>query len=151
MLQGYKESKKYIAAQGKVMSWHSLCTESVNWATVHSCVHVFCVWRRPKGGDCEWFLEDDLGAAVVHYRHGNALWRGKQGEKQQQQTFYHFIIKVLYQLWLILPPLTCCVTGQVCAVLAVSRARDRDLWGVYSEADLGGPLSRLHNTPSQPN
>lgn len=142
--QGYKESKKYIAAQGNMFlvithacacAWHCICAHP-NWC---------CLCARPQGGDCEWLLEDDLGAADLHHRHGFTLWRGKQGESKRVWMDGWMDGWMDALSWPMFEP------GQVCSVLAVTRSRHWDLWGVYSKADLGRPLPRLHHPPSESN
>lgn len=49
-------------------------------------------FRRAEGGNCERLLEDGLGAAVLHHRHGNALRRGKQGESRRVDTLRHLCV-----------------------------------------------------------
>ena len=41
---------------------------------------IYCVCCRAKGRDCQWLLEDGVGAAVLYHRYGNTLWRRKPGK-----------------------------------------------------------------------
>lgn len=78
VLKGFKESKKYIAAQGIVQVYitaHLPYVSALCLRVQYKCP-VCC---RAEGWDREWLLEDDLGAAVFYHCHGNALWRRKQG------------------------------------------------------------------------
>lgn len=96
---------------------------------------ISCVCCRAEGRNCGRLLEDGLGAAVVYYRHGNPLRRGKQGKYSSFSSLLTVVLMLplsaLYRLHLFLICKTgfslavscpaCRVKGQVCAVLALSR------------------------------
>lgn len=52
----------------------------LHWMTVMYDAYLRCSRCRTKGRNYKWLLEDDLGTAVLNYRHGNTMWGGKQGK-----------------------------------------------------------------------
>ena len=83
--QGFKEPRKYIAAQGNFSGSLIVFLKKIFLAFLKGYfLPVFiCLPPRSQGWDCWWFLEDDLGAESHGYCHGHSLWRREQGRNPE--------------------------------------------------------------------